>query len=156
MLKRVALVSALALAGLPARGEDRKPARVYTNDDLERVAPRRGETGVLSRPVTPPAGEASRTEARSRGEDYWRREAARVRARVRTLQDQAARVREQIERDAARSSTGRSRRSRGREAWASEDARARRLREIQARAREMESDLEERARRDGAPPGWLR
>jgi hypothetical protein len=155
MMKRVALVSALALAGLPARGEDRKPARVYTNDDLERVAPRRGETGVLSRPGSTPAGEASRTEARPRSEDYWRREAARVRARVRTLQDQAARVREQIERD-ARPSTGRSRRSRGREAWTSEDARARRLREIQARAREMESDLEDRARRDGAPPGWLR
>jgi hypothetical protein len=154
MLKRAALVSALALCGLPALGEDRKPARVYTNEDLERVAPRRGETGVLSRPGTPPsAKEAARTESRERDEGYWRREAARVKDRVRTLHEQAARVREQIERAAVRpTSKGR----RGREAWAAEDERDRRLREIEARIREIESDLEERARRAGAPPGWLR
>ena len=77
-----------------------------------------------------------------------------MRDRVRALQEQAARVREQIERDAVRSATRKGRR--GREAWAAEDARARRLREIEARVREVESDLEDRARRDGAPPGWLR
>lgn len=155
MMKRAALVSALALGGLTARGEEGKKARVYTNEDLERVAPRRGETGVLSRPETPPsAKEKSPAAARARGEDYWRREAARVRDRVRALQEQAARVREQIERDAVRSATRKGRR--GREAWAAEDARARRLREIEARVREVESDLEDRARRDGAPPGWLR
>src|SRR5512143_84953 len=39
MSKRAALVCALALAGLPAMGEEKKPVRVYTNEDLERMAP---------------------------------------------------------------------------------------------------------------------
>jgi hypothetical protein len=157
MLKRVALVSALALAGLPVGGDEKRPARVYTNEDLERVAPRRGETGVLSRPGTPPSPrELGVTGARTRGEEYWRREAARVRARVRTLQDQAARVRDQIEREATRGSTGKRRRAWVRDTWAAEEARARRLRDIEARVRDLESDLEDRARRDGALPGWLR
>jgi hypothetical protein len=165
MSKRAAVVCALAAAGLAAGGEERKPARVYTNEDLERVAPRRGETGVLSRPGTPPSTrEETRRKVRSdggdpsRGEEFWRREAARVKARVRTLQDQASRVREQIERQAEASWTGggRRRRARGVQSWAREDSRARRLREILARIHELESDLEDRARRDGALPGWIR
>lgn len=157
MSKRAALVCALALAGLPAVGEEKKPVRVYTNEDLERMAPLRGETGVLSRPgATPREREAAKAESASRGEEYWRKEAARVRARVRALEDQAGRVREQVERQAEASLSGRGRRARGRQAWAVEDARARRLREIEALIRELESDLEDRARRDGALPGWLR
>jgi hypothetical protein len=162
MSKRCALLCALALAGLPARGEEGKPARVYTNEDLDRVAPRRGETGVLSRPATVPARKSSSLEpaegggGAKRGEDYWRREAARVQTQVRTLQEQASRLREQIERASNRSSGGKSRSGRVRESWAAEDQRARRLRDLEARARELESNLEDRARREGVPPGWLR
>jgi hypothetical protein len=160
MSKRFALVCALALAGLPAFGEEGKPARVYTNEDLDRVAPQRGETGVLSQPGVPPARSsrdpAAEASAPAKGEDYWRREATRVRVQVRTLQQQASRLREQIERAASRTSTDKKGRGRVREAWAAEDGRAARLRELEARARELESDLEERARRAGAPPGWLR
>jgi hypothetical protein len=43
-----------------------------------------------------------------------------------------------------------------RDTWAAEEARARRLRDIEARVRDLEADLEDRARRDGALPGWLR
>lgn len=162
MRKRLALVCALALAGLPAFGEEGKPARVYTNEDLDRVAPRRGETGVLSRPGTPPARKTAGHEpaagaaGSTKSEDYWRREATKVRSQVRTLQEQASRVREQIERGAERPSSGRGRRGPMRGAWAAEENRALRLRTLEARARELESDLEDRARREGAPPGWLR
>jgi hypothetical protein len=166
MSKRVALVCALALASLPALGEEdkpaRKPVRVYTEEDLERISSLRGQTGVLSRPGTPGARATSKDETADRaspsakGEEYWRREATRVRTEVRTLEDQARRLREQIEREANRSSTGKGRRGRGRESWAVEDDRARRLRELEARAREAEAGLEDRARRAGAPPGWLR
>jgi hypothetical protein len=160
MTKRFAHLCALVLACLPAFGEERKPAPTYTNEDLDRVAPRRGETGVLSRPGTPPSRKAAKDEpperatASTKSEDYWRREASRVRDRVRTLQEQASRLREQIERESERSLSGSGRR--GRASWAAEDNRARRLREIEARGRELESDLEDRARRAGAPPGWLR
>ena len=66
MSKRYALVCALALAGLPAIGEEGKPARVYTNEDLDRVAPHRGDTGVLSRPATVPTRSSSSREPAER------------------------------------------------------------------------------------------
>jgi len=160
MTKRLAHVCALALAVLPAFGEEGRPARVYTNEDLERVAPLRGETGVLSRPGTPPAGKATARKpaergAAARGEAYWRSQASRVREKVRTIREQASRIREQIEREAERATKGKGRRGRLRAPWA-EDNRARRLREIEARSREVESEFEDRARREGALPGWLR
>ena len=161
MTKRIAHVCALALAVLPAFGEEGRPARVYTNEDLERVAPFRGETGVLSRPGTASGGKAAAREpadrrgAATRGEAYWRSQASRVREKVRTIQEQASRIREQIEREAERANNGKGRRGRLRAPWA-EDNRARRLREIEARAREVESEFEDRARREGALPGWLR
>jgi hypothetical protein len=160
MRKRAALVCALTLGGLPVRGEEPRRTRVYTNEDLERVSSRRGETGVLSRPgpadPAEPGSKARENEdrGRTRDEAYWRREAARVRHRVHALQEQARRLREQGERRAA------ARRGKGRgsprDAWAEEDARARKLSEIEARIRELEGDLEDRARRAGALPGWLR
>lgn len=161
MSRRAALVCAFALAGLSAGAEDKKAVRVYTNEDLERLRPLRGQTGVLSRGETSPEARVGRREApegetHSRGEDYWRKEAARVRARVRALRREADRVREQIERRAVASLTGKGGRARGRTAWAAEDARARRLRDLAAEIRDLESDLEDRARRDAALPGWLR
>jgi hypothetical protein len=161
MSKRAALVCALALAGHPAVGEEKKPVRVYTNADLERLRPLRGETGVLSRPGTAPEPRERRRETadgerQSRSEAYWRKEAARVRARVRALRDQADGVREQIERRAVASLAGKGGRARGRAAWTAEDARARRLEDLLAQIRELESDLDDRARREGIPPGWLR
>ncbi len=160
MTKRIAHLCALALAVLPAFGEEGRPARVYTNEDLERIAPFRGETGVLSRPGTAPVVKASPREpaergAAARGEAYWRSQASRVREKVRTIQEQASRLREQIERESERA-TSRKGRGQLRASWAAEDNRARRLGELEARAREVQSEFEDRARREGALPGWLR
>lgn len=151
MEKRIVLLLG-ALAALSAAAAE-KPARVYTNEDLARVAPLRGETGVMSRPdaagsATAPRGrDAGR--ARTRGEDYWQRESDKVRERVRPLQKQAAALRRRID-----------------ERWRlpgvapTTDPKLiewrRELRETEADIRELEDRLEERARRDGALPGWLR
>ena len=75
----------LLVLGLPARGDEPAPAkarpkaRLYTNDDLDRVHPFAAETGVRSVPTVPapPAGvreSAPRRETRSvrQGEAYWR------------------------------------------------------------------------------------
>jgi hypothetical protein len=162
MFERTAFLCALGLLGLPAFGEESKPARVYTNEDLDKVAPRRGETGVLSRPGTTsgrgtadrePSERAART---TKGEDYWRHQASRTKSQIQALREQAGRIKAQIEREAERASSRKGGRRGGRLAWAAEDDRARRLRDLETRARELESDLEDRARRAGAPPGWLR
>ncbi|OFV89420.1 MAG: hypothetical protein A2V74_08240 [Acidobacteria bacterium RBG_16_70_10] len=131
----------------------RRPVPLYTNEDLERVHPLRDETGVNSTPATPPAsatGPASRPL--SRGESFWRREAARVRARIRALADDAETVRHKLEE--RREERRRFLRPRG--SGVSEATLLARLEALQRRMRELETDLEERARRDRALPGWLR
>jgi hypothetical protein len=154
----------------PAAGPTRPatppvPAHVYTNDDLERVRPFRDETGARSVPALPPgAGEAAgarprrgSSEPADRGEAYWRREAEKVRERVRRLEDERDMLRARLaeRRDDARSVRRRSRsaRSSGTE---SDRALETRIAIIERRMRELEDDLAERARRAGALPGWLR
>lgn len=127
-----------------------RPVRVYTNDDLDRVSPQRGETGVLS--VTPPrpAPAASEKPARSdHGEEYWRREAERVRDRVEVLRERARDLRLRIEER---------RRKPGVRPYSDPQVEAlqERLAAALARVRELESSFEDRARREGALPGWLR
>jgi hypothetical protein len=144
------LAALLALAGA-AHAES--PARVYTNDDLDRIAPRRGETGVLSEPAAPaPSSKrdgAAGEKAASGGEEHWRREADRVRERLQPLRDQAADLREQI---AERS------RTRGVKPVIDPKLLAleKRLRGVEDRIRDAELRFEERARRARALPGWLR
>jgi hypothetical protein len=136
----------------------RPPARVYTNADLERVHPRAAETGVSSVPAVP-AGDAPEAtpreeRRRGRGEAYWRSEAARVRERLRALEERAAGLRAQIAERASQSEVfGRRRASSGASSTASLRAS---LAAVERRARLTQDDLEERARRDGALPGWLR
>lgn len=157
---RLGLVAALCLpAPVPARPQDSKPrppVRVYTNADLERVHSHRDETGVASVPAEPlpdppPPG---RPSPRARGEEYWRREAQRVRERVRALEAQAAALRSQADelrwqrRHVTRPETA---------AAASAVARLQsRIAALERRARQLEDELAERARRTGALPGWLR
>jgi len=150
MEKRIVFLLA-ALAAPCAAADDKTPPRVYTNEDLARMAPLRGETGVLSRPAAPAAASREREPRRAsgRGPDYWQREADKVRDRTRPLQKQAAGLRRQID-----------------ERWRlpgvapTTDPKLiewrRELRETEADIRELEDRLEERARRDGALPGWLR
>lgn len=141
--------------------EEKKPAPVYTNEDLDRVAPFRDETGVNSKPaarLTDPAGvpaeSASRrgdaaSDKRRSAEEYWRREADRVRGRLQPARDRAAELRLKIEER---------RRQPGVRPYTDPRILAdqRRLEGLEQRIREAESRFEDRARRQGALPGWLR
>ncbi len=161
-LLALACLAAAAGADEAARPSTRPPVRVYTNADLERIHPFAAETGASSVPAVP-AGEAEtntverKPTARDQGEAFWRREAAAVRERLRALEERAAGLRTRIaERERARDATvygGRRRSGSGSTSVASLQAS---LAAVERRIRKTEDDLEERARRDGALPGWLR
>jgi hypothetical protein len=164
----VSLALGLLLLASPAPGaEDPSPTppprpavRVYTNADLDRLHPFRGETGVHSTPAEPPA-EASPGDTPAtpgRGEAYWRREAARVRERVLSLEASAAELRARIEeqREEASQLAGRRRRGPASAGGSSLAGMQARLRSLERRIRAAEDDLLDRARRDRALPGWLR
>jgi len=140
----------LAAAGF-ASDQRRAPARVYTDEDLARVSDRRGETGVESKPAAaaPMANAVVPPSAGARGEQYWRAEAARVRQRVEPWRNAASDLRTEIE---ARRSEPDVR------PYTDPKVRAlqRRLAALEARIHEAEDRFEERARRAGALPGWLR
>jgi hypothetical protein len=141
----------LLAVSLAAGADQPAPARVYTEEDLARESPRRGETGVESQPAVPPPAESKRAAgtAAGRGEPYWRAEAARVRDRVEPWRDTAAELRLEI---SARQAEP------GVRPYTDPKVRAlqRRLATLEARIRAAEDRLEERARRAGAMPGWLR
>jgi hypothetical protein len=157
-------LSALLCAPAGATGEAppvRPAPRVYTNEDLDRVHRFRDQTGVHSVPAAAPEespAPASREEpARGKGEDHWRREAARVRERARALEAQAAGVRAQIAESAAEASRLLTRRRRSSRSGSGSEATLRaKLEALERRMRQSEEDLLDRARRDGALPGWLR
>jgi hypothetical protein len=147
----------------------RPPARLYTNEDLDRVRPFRDQTGVRSVPAValdPPApedGERARerpgsppADARGRGEEYWRREAERVRDRVRAMETQADELRLKIAERAEEAGRQITRGRRGSSGEGSAATLRARLFALERRMREMEVDLSERARRARALPGWLR
>jgi hypothetical protein len=152
------------LCVVPAGADDeaptpRRPVRIYTNEDLDRVRPFRDETGVRSVPaVAPDERPAPPEKGRGRGEVYWRREAARVRERLRALEAQAADTRAQIAEQAEEASRfpGRRRRSSASLAGSGSSRLQAKLASLERRMREIEEDLADRARRDGALPGWLR
>ena len=137
----------MLLAAPPAAPAEKKAVPLYTNADLERVAPFRGQTGVDSVPP-PPGPPAPPAPKAGRGEPYWRREAVRVRQQVRRLEAQASSLRVRIEAERARPRRTRTApRSSGLEA---------RLEALKLEARDLEDELSDRARREGALPGWLR
>jgi hypothetical protein len=164
------LSAVLCFSNAPAADEAPRPARppvrVYTNEDLDRVHPVRSETGVDSVPAFVPAlapaqrepRAAARGPARGHGEEFWRREAGKVRGRMRTLVEQAETLRARIAaHEEAQRHGGRSGR-RGSSATTATDTTALRARlvALEKRMRELEEDLADRARREGALPGWLR
>ncbi|HUG55313.1 MAG TPA: hypothetical protein VMR21_17025, partial [Vicinamibacteria bacterium] len=80
----------LASCAAAAGAEEKRRVPTYTNADLERVSPRRGDTGVTSEVISPspaPPGEAdaggAESARRARSEAYWRRQADRQRERQR-------------------------------------------------------------------------
>jgi len=147
MNSRGVCIAAL-LATLPAAAET---ARVYTNEDLAHMKPLRGETGVLAATGQSGAPETRDSRGAERGrEASRRREADRTRERTRPPR-QAGR-----NGCAGRSkSAGGSPASRRLPTPSSIDWR-RELKEVEAEIREHQDRLEERARRDGALPGWFR
>ena len=148
----VAWLAAMAVARIVAANPDegaRKTTPTYTNADLDRVRGFRDQTGVTSRPAVSPSEEAPPASALDRKEQYWRRQAERLRDRLRPLQDQMDGLRGRIEER---------RRLPGVRPYTDSTVRGweRKIESLQDRARELESRLEERARREGALPGWLR
>jgi hypothetical protein len=148
---RFARVVACALACVRADGgEEKPPVPLYTNEDLRRVRPLRAQTGVLSTPAVAPDPPAPAGAAdKSREERYWRGEAERLADRLRPLHARAADLKRRIE----------ERRSKpGVRTLSDPQIRGweRDVDEVVATVRQLESRLEERARRAGALPGWLR
>jgi len=150
----------------PPAKPSRPPVRVYTNDDLARVHPFRSDTGVDSVPAAAPAARerdsrpaAGGGASRTRGEEYWRHEAVKLRDRMRTLVDQAETLRARIaaRENQQRRASRQGRRSSSRTTAADPGATLRaQLANVERRMRELEDDLADRARREGALPGWLR
>jgi len=158
-------LSAVLCAHAAAADEDPAPrprVRVYTNEDLDRVHPFRDETGIRSVPAVPPEERAAPGRAekpRGQGEEHWRREAARVRERVRGMQARVAELRASIAEQADEAAHFLTRRRRSSASLSGDGTTSRlqsRLAALERRIREAEEDLAERARRDGALPGWLR
>lgn len=167
-MRIVALVLGGSLAWAPA-AEAGDPGRTYTNEDLERLAPRRAETGVAS----VPAFGSSRQDPATGGvhdEAYWRREAEHLREQLRPLRQRALALQLRIEhtaqetrktktnpQPAARSQQRRPPTPAPTRGESDRTAALRdQLRGLQDQIREREARLEERARREGALPGWLR
>jgi hypothetical protein len=154
-----------ALLGLTADASDevppsRRAPRVYTNEDLDRVHRFRDQTGVQSVPVEPPetapARPAGGKPSKERGEEYWRREASRVRDKVQALQVQAAGLRAQIAERAAEERRFLSRRRSSGGGGVSPATLRAKLTALERRMARLEDELLDRARRAGALPGWLR
>ena len=153
------LLSAASAAGAQEAPEKKPAVPLYTNADLDRVAPFRDQTGVDSVPghaaEPAPTHKAAKagdgvSSARGRGESYWRKEAEKVRQQIRKLAAQAATLRSRIEAERARPQ-----RSKSRSPKPGSDLEAR-LEALRLEARTLDDDLADRARRDGALPGWLR
>ena len=155
-----AVCAASAWADEAPRTATRRPVRVYTNDDLERIHPLAAQTGGSSTPAVAAAGEETASvepepRTRGRGERYWREEAARVRERLRGLEERAAGLRSRIaERSRETSVYGRKSGSASKTDGISSLQAS--LAAVERRIKSTEDDLAERARRDGALPGWLR
>jgi hypothetical protein len=144
-----AVVCASAAA---AEGATKKAVRVYTNEDLDRYAGRREEPSVAGLPAPAPPEPDRPPE---RGERYWRHEAERVRERTGVLRAEVdlLRARLAVRREAG--SATRPMTSRHRDGANTTELESR-LGVLQERIRVLQADLEERARRAGALPGWLR
>lgn len=158
-----ALVLALAVASGPGRGK----GPLYTNADLERTRPPgHGSSGASegaagdAPALAPPeqrrrdgakrnAAERADSGSPGRGEEYWRRESERVRDRVRPWRESADDLRTRIE-DRQRQP--------GVRPYSDPQVVSlqRRLAALELRIRDAGDRFEERARRAGALPGWLR
>jgi hypothetical protein len=157
MVSPCALLGALLLSSMATRASAAVP--LYTNEDLDRVHPYRGQTGVLCVPAVDPAatptpvarhGRRGATPQEATEERYWRREASRHRQRIARLERATQSLRRQMEQQQKQRGAGK------RPGGASVEAIASRLADKQAEIADAEAEFEERSRRAGALPGWLR
>jgi hypothetical protein len=149
MLVPTAFLATLWLNTAVPPGAESPPVRVYTNADLERVEPLRHQTGVLTEPGPRARPEPAPAEPAQPDEGHWRKEAARLRERLRPLREKAADLRQRIdERWRLPGVAPLSDAQLGR--WRSA------LRDLEERIAESERRFAERARRARALPGWLR
>lgn len=147
-LSTVSVSACLALS-VAFAAENKKAAPLYTNEDLARVSPLRDQTGAFSTPPAAPEAPPVRGRERAAGESYWRREAERLRQKLEPLRQNAEELRSRMEERERRSGV-RSATDPHLRAW------DRRLRLLDQRIRDLEERFEDRARREGALPGWLR
>jgi len=154
----------------PCASDEKRPVREYTNEDLDRIRPFREETGVASRPGTETetgragtlrqklggdgaaAGRKRRSaegDERRSAEEAWRLSAEKFRAKLQPLRDKADDLRRQIEER---------RQQPGVRPYTDPRivADQRRLKVLEERIRDSEAAFEDRARRQGALPGWIR
>lgn len=147
----VVVCLAAAQSGAAADQNEKRNVPSYTNEDLARVSPRRGETGVESEPVAAAGrgGERERAEPKGRGEQFWRREAERQQRRLEPLQRQLADLEQKL---AAR------RQKRGVKPYSDPQVEGyvARIEALRRRIRDEEDRFLDRARREGVLPGWLR
>ena len=158
------LGGSLVLTPAAGRAGDHTPS--YTNDDLDRIAPRRAETGVASLPASAAtARDERRPPGSAHDEAYWRREAERLRDQLWPLRRRADALRLRIDHPAPKKaprsvakSGAISRHSRPAPQATPDPTSALReqLRSLEEEIRDREARLEDRARREGALPGWLR
>jgi hypothetical protein len=149
-------LSALAVTCASATGllgSEKEPVRTYTNADLDRIAPQRGETGVLSKPAPAPAAAATpRSSGPRHDEAYWRQQADHLHDRIRSLRQRADEIRFKL--------ANPPRPPQGRKVTATVSdptpALKAHLIAIEDEIRDREDRFYERARREGALPGWLR
>lgn len=159
-------IAAIALAAAPQPPDcslppsTRSGPRVYTNADLERMALCRYQTGAESRvgsrpPETARPARPSRQTAAAAGSDPEALEAD-WRARWRSVDQKARKLRQEareLRQEASEAPSDPKKRPTGRRSPSLLISRARSL---EAEARELEDEFQERARRQGALPGWLR
>jgi hypothetical protein len=137
----------------------RRTTPLFTNEDLDRLHPHRGETGVLSVPAVAPSAPKATSRARSRRasedeggeaqqEAFWRREAARHQRGLARLVKTAARLRHEL--DQRRRERPPGKRGVSLASWEA------RLAEVESEIQQAEAEFADRARRAGALPGWLR
>jgi hypothetical protein len=145
-----AVATTRAQDGKQAQQQKKKPVPLYTDEDLQRVSPSRGQTGGDSEPASAPEPAAAEPDRnRARGEAYWRAEVDRLNHRLQPLRERVEQLRGDIDER---------RRAPGVRPYSDPrvESLQRRLAALEQRIRDAEDRLHERARREGALPGWLR
>lgn len=137
----------------------RTEQRSFTNADLERMSACRYQTGALSAATTAVAETPLRGDRRTAGQSNRDKPAgaeADWRAQWRSVDQKAWKLRreaQELRQEAAESPRDPKKRVVGRRSPTLLITRAETL---EAEARELEDQFNERARREGALPGWLR